>query len=281
MLRISNDRHYHQDDGYEQMFVLDTLEPAPDWPTVKLWGMGIASDDVTGDGLPDVMLSSMGDQLLQMNTGSGFEDAPYETGTFATRPHVGDDKKPSTGWHTEFGDVDNDGLLDLFIAKGNVEAMEMAAARDPNNLLMQKADGTFIEVSEIAGVASMEKSRGGGFADFNLDGRLDLVVVNRSAQMEIFRNATPMEDNWITVKARRDSGNRFAVGGWIEVETGAGVQAREITIGGGHASGQIGVEHFGLGDFNTARVRVLWPDGSIGNWQEFVANEMVELTQAD
>ena len=61
-----------------------------------------------------------------------------------TGPFIGDDGRPSTGWHAEFGDVDNDGRADLFIAKGNVDQMPANAMHDPNNLLMQQADGTFM-----------------------------------------------------------------------------------------------------------------------------------------
>jgi hypothetical protein len=109
--------------------------------------MGIASADITGDGLPEVMLTSMGDQLLQFNEGGRMRNAPFEFGTYAHRPHVGDDGRPSTGWHAEFGDIDNDGRLDLFLAKGNVDQMPSNAIHDPNNLLMQGEDGTFREAA--------------------------------------------------------------------------------------------------------------------------------------
>ena len=192
-LRVSNDRHYYVRDGHEQMIRLDTLEelgPEDGWPTVSLWGMGVASRDLTGDGLPEVMSTSMGDQLLQIATENGYVAAPYEIGTYAQRPFLGDDGRPSTGWHAEFGDVDNDGLDDLFIAKGNVDQMPSNAAKDPNNLLMQGTDGTFTEAAAEAGVATVERARGAALADLDLDGRLDLVVVNRRAPMEVWRNVT-------------------------------------------------------------------------------------------
>ena len=47
---------------------------------------------------------------------------------------------------------------------------------------------------------------------------------------------------------------------------------REITVGGGHASGQIGWWHFGLGDAAQAEVRVVWPDGTAGDWQTVDGN---------
>ena len=103
----------------------------------------------------------------------------FAKGVTAHRPYTGGDLRPSTAWHAQFEDVNNDGLVDLFIAKGNVAKMPDFAAKDPNNLLLQGADGKFIESGEAAGVASMAISRGAALADFNMDGLLDLVVVNR------------------------------------------------------------------------------------------------------
>ena len=269
-LRISNDRHYYVFDGFEEMWRLSPLAPRTDadgWERVSLWGMGIASGDITGDGYPEVMLTSMGDQLLQFNDRGRLRNAPYELGTTAHRPHTGDDGRPSTGWHAEFADVDNDGLLDLFIAKGNVDQMPSNAIHDPNTLLMQAEDGTFREAAAEAGIATGERSRGAALADFDGDGRLDLVVVNRRAPLELWRNVTPGAGNWLRVGLAQDGPNRRAVGAWIEVRAGGRVQAREVTVGGGHAGGQALALHFGLGGATAAEVRVSWPDGHVSDWR--------------
>ena len=84
----------------------------------------------------------------------------FARGVTAHRPYVGDDLKPSTGWHTQFEDVNNDGLVDLFIAKGNVWEMPDFAMKDPNNLLLQAADGKFQEAGDAAGVASLADHAG-------------------------------------------------------------------------------------------------------------------------
>ncbi len=268
-LRISNDRHYYVKGGYEEMWHLRPLAPyaEADWPRVSLWGMGIASRDITGNGLPDVMMTSMGDQLLQLNEGGGrLRNAPFAMGTYAQRPYLGDDGRPSTGWHAEFGDVDNDGRDDLFIAKGNVDQMPSNAMHDPNDLLMQQADGTFVEEGEAAGIATTDRSRGAGLVDLNGDGRLDLVVINRRAGMEVWQNATPGTGAWAEVELRAASGNSRAVGAWIEVRAGALHHVQEVTVGGGHASGQAGPAHFGLGAATAAKVRVIWPDGAVSAW---------------
>ncbi|MEM9523791.1 MAG: VCBS repeat-containing protein, partial [Pseudomonadota bacterium] len=173
-LRISNDRHYYVRGGSEQMWFMPEPRPltaADGWEAISIWGMGIASEDIDGDTRPDVVLTSMGDQLMMIQDAEGrYEMAPYAIGAFAQRPHIGDDGRPSTGWHAEFADVDNDGRSDLFIAKGNVDQMPSNAMRDPNNLLMRRADGTFSEAGAFSWLWTMGRSRGGGLSDFNLDG---------------------------------------------------------------------------------------------------------------
>lgn len=275
-LRVSNDRHYYLRGGAEQMWRLQgpprLLGPQDGWDRVSIWGMGIASQDLNGDGLPDVMLTSMGDQLLQFATETpGFKDAPYALGTTAHRPHAGEDGRPSTGWHAAFGDVDNDGRADIFIAKGNVDQMPGMAMQDPNSLLMQNADGSFAERAAAAGVASMARSRGAALADLNRDGRLDLVVVNRRASMELWENASPA-GAWLAVDVSQPGPNRRAVGAWVELRHASGrLEAREITVGGGHASGAAVPVHFGLGDAGGADVRVTWPDGAATDWRRLDA----------
>ncbi len=274
-LRISNDRHYYVRDGYEEMWRLSPLAPrteADGWEKVSLWGMGIASADITGDGLPEVMLTSMGDQLLQFNEGETLRNAPFELGTYAHRPHTGDDGRPSTGWHAEFADLNNDTRLDLFIAKGNVDQMPSNAIHDPNNLLIQQKGGSFVEAAADAGIATTDRARGAALADFDRDGLLDLVVVNRRAPMELWQNTTQGTGNWLSVELRQTGSNTQAVGAWLEVRVDGAVQAREVTVGGGHAGGQAGPVHFGLGGAERADVRVIWPDGDTSAWQPFAAN---------
>lgn len=270
-LRISNDRHYYLRGGSEQMWRTTQdrfLDEADGWNRISIWGMGIASEDISGDGRPDVVLTSMGDQLLQYGVAGGtFEAAPFSVGTYAQRPFIGDDGRPSTGWHAEFGDVDNDGREDLFIAKGNVDQMPSNAIHDPNNLLVQGADGTFVETADKAGVATMERSRGASLADFNGDGLLDLIVTNRRAAAEVYQNVSTNTGRWLGVDVQQDGGNRRAVGAWVELRGQDGkIRAREVTVGGGHAGGKSVPLHFGLGQADSAEVRVIWPDGSAGDW---------------
>jgi hypothetical protein len=287
-LRISNDREYYKG-GTEQLWHMEPTprpySPEEGWKPLKIWGMGIASADVTGDGYPDYYLTSMADQKLQTLAGNPdkatFKDVAFAMGATAHRPYTGGDTRPSTGWHAEFQDVNDDGRMDLFVAKGNVSEMPDFAKDDPNNLLLGTEKG-FVEAGDRAGVASMAQARGGAVVDLDGDGRLDLVVANRNAPAEIWRNSgtdttgAPL-GHWLMLAPQQEGANRNAIGGWIEVRHGETIQRRELTVGGGQGGGQIGWRHFGLGAATEADIRILWPDGTEGPWQRFKADAFYTL----
>ncbi|MCB1336607.1 MAG: CRTAC1 family protein [Maritimibacter sp.] len=281
-LWLSNDRHYYVRGGYEQMYRPDEdrfLGEADGWDKVSIWGMGIAARDLNADGRPEVMLTSMGDQLLRFATETGYRTAGYETGATAHRPYDDSDGRPSTGWHAAFGDVDNDGHEDIFIAKGNVDQMPDLAFHDPNNLLMGQADGSFVEAGGEAGIGTKNRSRGAALADLNGDGLLDLVVMNRRAPMELWQNATGDTGHWVAVDPRQTGANSQAVGAWVELRAGAFSEVQERTVGGGHAGGSAVPMHFGLGAEAAPEVRVVWPDGSATDWQAVPLDAATVITR--
>ncbi|KQU95906.1 CRTAC1 family protein [Devosia sp. Root105] len=280
-LRVSNDREYYEG-GQEQMWrILPSEAPklltlADGWKVLRIWGMGIASYDLDGDGYPEYFLTSMADNKLQTLTAPGpkpdYKDVAYARGVTAHRPYTGDDLRPSTAWHAQFDDVNNDGLVDLFVAKGNVDQMPDFAMHDPDNLLLQGADGKFVEVGDQAGISNNGNSRGAALVDFNMDGLLDLVVVNRRTGAQVWRNTGAAGGgNWIEVALRQPAPNVDAIGSWIEVKRGDTTMRRELTVGGGHAGGQLGWVHFGLGDATASSVAVVWPDGTRSEWPDLAA----------
>jgi enediyne biosynthesis protein E4 len=287
-LRVSNDREYYKG-GQEQLWKLETgkapaLYTAQEgWRRLQIWGMGIAAQDLDGDTFPEYYLTSMADQKLQkLSAGSNtpsYTDIAFNRGVTAHRPYTGDQTRPSTGWHAQFADVNNDAKADLFVAKGNVAKMPDFALEDPNNLLLGLPDGTFLEAGDKAGVASTKRGRGAQVVDLNLDGRLDLIVVNRWDNAELWRNdpsSTPQ--NWLQLRLRQPGANRDLIGAWIEVQLESRVLRQELTVGGGHASGNLGWVHFGLGNAPSAKVRVQYP-GSLewSAWQDVDANRFYLL----
>lgn len=280
-LRVSNDRHYDPD-ATEQLWRVDDgraprlYTQQEGWEPLSLFGMGIASHDLTGDGYPEVFLTSQGDNKLRtLRDGPErptYEDIAIRRGVTAHRPFTGEDPLPSTAWHPEFADVNNDGLVDLFISKGNVEAQPDHATRDPNNLLLGQVDGTFDEGAEEAGIVHYDRTRGAALVDLDLDGNLDLVEVNRREPVRVWRNLGPQgaQDagtrGWLQLRLAQDRPNRDAIGSWIEVRVGDRVTRREVTVGGGHAGGQRGWIHLGLGSADEVELRVTWPDGEVQGW---------------
>ena len=281
-LRVSNDREYYKG-GQEQLWKIAPAQapqlytPEQGWKPLQIWGMGIASHDLDGDGKPEVYLTSMADNKLQKLEGDGsrpnFGDIAFKRGVTAHRPYVGGDIHPSTAWHAQFADVNHDGLADLFVVKGNVASMPDFAMLDPNNLLLQNSDGQFVEAGQLSGIASYKRGRGGMLVDLNADGMLDMLVVNRWDKAQLWRNVgsgtadkpQPM-GGWRQLRLIQSGGNRDAIGAWVEVDLGARTIRQELTVGGGHASGHLGWMHFGLGAAQSVKLRVLWPQGSWGPW---------------
>ena len=159
--------------------------------------------------------------------------------------------------------------------------------KDPSNLLLGQADGTFRESADTAGILSYDLGRGAALADFNLDGLLDLVEVNLGTPVKLWRNVgagdgttTAPMGHWLALRVTEPGPNRDAIGAWVEVRVGDTTMRRELTVGGGHTGGQLGWVHIGLGPAQAADVRVLWPDGAAGSWLHVAANQFLELDRA-
>jgi hypothetical protein len=161
------------------------------------YGLGVAAADYNNDGFVDLYINNFGPNVLYRNNGDGtFSDVTDEAGVSAGN---------LVGAGAAFLDVDNDGLLDLYVAnyvnfnfqnhvfhkRGGYP--EYAGPRDyqpvSDILYRNQGDGTFVDISEIAGIAAHPGTGMGLVAcDYDQDGDMDVFVLNDVAQNFLFRN---------------------------------------------------------------------------------------------
>ena len=195
---MTNDRHYYTD-GEDQLWRVEPGEAPPPvhrgrWlAALEIWGMGIASQDLTGDGLPEVFLTSQGDNKLQ--TLAGGPPADVRGHRPPARRHGppavhGRRRPPLDRMAHRIPGREQRRVHRPVRLQGQREAQPDSALRDPNNLLLGRPDGTFIESARAAGIVEYVRGRGAAVVDLNLDGLLDLVQVNRRVNVSLWRNAS-------------------------------------------------------------------------------------------
>src|SRR5262249_9277929 len=180
-------------------------------------------------------------------------------------------------WGVATGDFDNDGYEDVFLASG----MGYPFYYWPNYLLMNQGDGNFRELANETGIEppprgyylpgkvrgnrAARSSRCAVTADFDGDGRLEIVTNNFNDQPYYFKNQAPRK-NWVAYRLRGTRSNRDAVGALVRVHVGDQVLVRQVQAAGGYLSQSSRTLHFGLGERTRVdRVEVRWPGSA--DWQ--------------
>jgi hypothetical protein len=234
--------------------------------------MGVAAVDYDGDGRLDLACTSFSGEYLALyhNMGGGtFQDASAQTGLVAaTAPYV--------GFGLGFPDLDLDGRPDLFVANGHVtEAAEHlypgVTFSQPRLLLLNDGHGGFAPAASPGpAVTTPRVGRGVAFADYDGDGKVDVLIANWRDEPDLLRNEGPgapgAARHWLRLRLRGARCNRLAIGARVEVAGGGRTQVQEVRSGGSYCSQSELTLSFGLGADTTAAALVRWPGGGETAW---------------
>ena len=248
-------------------------------------GMGTAFGDWNNDGWFDLTVTNYADQTntLYRNDADGFfTDATATTKTAQiTYPYL--------GWATAFIDYDNDGYQDLFVANGhlheNLAELGQEGTYGQRNLFFKNNwDGTFTESSEALGTGMKleDVSRGATFADFDLDGDVDIVVTNSNAPPRLLRNDGGNRKNYLQIRLVGTNSATDAIGTRVKVTTGELTQIREVQSGAGYLSQRDLTLHFGIGDYEHVHsIVVRWQNGVEQLLSDVAANQILLLEESE
>ncbi len=234
----------------------------------KMYGMGIGIGDFDNDLYLDYMITNIGKNLfLRNNNGEFFEDI---TDTIGLGNEIVSEGLPGTSWSGIFFDMDNDGDLDIYIAKGNVENyIPKAVIKDPNQLFLNQ-NFHYQDISSLSGLNDIISHRGAATIDYDNDGDMDIIsspvkiyygqFANNLQKIKLYRNNNSNKNNYVKIilKDNRES-PKSIIGTHVIVTNGELHQIREIDGGSGHASQSSKTLHFGLGQSqNSSLVKVYW-----------------------
>ena len=246
-------------------------------------GMGTTFGDWNNDGWFDLTVTNYAQQTntLYHNDADGFFTDATTTTKTAQRTY------PYLGWATAFIDYDNDGYQDLFVANGhlheNLAELGQEGTYGQRNLLFRNnSNGTFTEISETLGpgMKLTDVSRGATFADYDLDGDIDIVVTNSNTAPRLLRNDGGNRKNWLQIRLTATNGSTDAIGARVKITTGKLTQTREVRSGDGYLSQQDLTLHFGIGDSEQVHsIEVQWQTGAKQFIGSVPANQVLSLEE--
>lgn len=240
--------------------------------------MGVDFRDVDNDGLPDLSITALAGQTFPLFRNLGkrrFQDVTYSS-------RLARLSLPLSGWGNFIADLNNDGWKDIFTAGSHVndliEQFEANQYRLHNAVFTNLGNGTFADGTGGSGLLQQppRAHRGAAVADFNNDGRLDVVVTALNEPAELWLNTSPGPNNWLSVSLQGTKSNRDGIGARVRVDN----QYNHMTTSFGYASSSHAGVHFGLGARQSANeVEVRWPSGVVQKLKNVKANQVLTIRE--
>ena len=266
-------------------------------------GMGSAIGDYDNDGDLDWFVSSIfgrdnpekgvfggtGNRLYRNESEMRFADLSAESGL----------RDGGWGWAASFGDLDNDGDLDLYHVNGWVQRQAEGSPEEFNNQAARLYENGgyrgFHEVAEQTGAADRGQGRGVILFDYDNDGDLDIFITNNHeyatdggeavrapASPTLLRNDTPGGGNhWLKVTLEGAPPlHRDGIGARVYVTANGVTQMRELHASTNYVAQEPGrIAHFGLGAAEVVEeVRVRWPNGAVTTVRDVAADRHISVS---
>lgn len=226
--------------------------------------MGLAVGDIENDGDLDIYSTNIGWQVLYVNDGTGTFTNQAEARGVDFTGLIG------WGWGTEFGDMDNDGDLDLLMVDSSA----------PGKLFINHGDGYFTRDDSDNGMLLY------GFGlvlfDYDRDGDLDLIVSRRDTDPNLYENVSPALDgnHWLTLRLQGVASNRDGIGARLYAKVGGATLTREVVGGQSFVSGTDLQVHFGLGAATSVdRLEIRWPSGASQNYYNVAGDRELTIVE--
>jgi hypothetical protein len=208
--------------------------------------------------------------LFKENKSGFFEDVAAETGLATiTAPYL--------GWACGFVDFDNDGQRELWTANGHVYPTH------PHYLqafaVFQRHAEKFMQAYSFPDVPN-NSYRGGCSADFDNDGKMDVIVLPIAGQPVLLRNTTANENSWIGLRLKGTRSNRDAIGSAVWIEACGVRQFDMLRNGGSYISRNDPRLHFGLGSCKKVdQLTIKWPRGAVQVLKDLPVNRYMTIEE--